>query len=212
MPTEEEIKAAAEKAAAEEAARKAAEDEAKNFEAWLEKQPDNVKAMYAEHTGGLRSALEKERKANKENADKVKRLDELEKAETKRKQEQMSEAEKAAMKLSEAEKGKSKAEEALQEERTRSAITLEAAAQGFENPEDVFQLADMAELEFGDDGRPTKESVQAVVKKLEGRLPKAEAGVIPPPRIDATSKGGKLSKIVTKQEIIEKKRSGYQPL
>ncbi len=74
MPTEEEIKAAAEKAKAEEEARNAAEEQVKTFEAWLEKQPDDVRQMYVEHTAGFTSALEKERKANKENAPKLKRL------------------------------------------------------------------------------------------------------------------------------------------
>lgn len=47
---------------------------APDFEAWLSKQPDDVKKMYESHTGGLRSALDKERRANKKRDDEAARL------------------------------------------------------------------------------------------------------------------------------------------
>jgi hypothetical protein len=36
------------------------------FEGWLEKQPENVKSLYATHTSGLKNALETERKGRKD--------------------------------------------------------------------------------------------------------------------------------------------------
>ncbi len=36
-----------------------------NFEEWLAAQPENARAAYEQHTGGLKSALQKEREANK---------------------------------------------------------------------------------------------------------------------------------------------------
>ncbi len=163
------------KAAEEEAQRKAEEEakakEAKDFEAWLEKQPDDVKAMYAKHTDGLKSALKKERDTNKEAATKLKRLDDLEAAEKKRQEEKLSEDEKNKLKLAEAQKKATDAETELQEERTRNAIILEATRQNFADPDDAYNLADLAQLEHDDDGRPTKDSVKAALEALAKAKP-----------------------------------------
>jgi predicted RNase H-like nuclease (RuvC/YqgF family) len=41
------------------------EQDVADFEAWLEKQPEQVKKAYEKHTSGLKTALEKERATNK---------------------------------------------------------------------------------------------------------------------------------------------------
>lgn len=71
-----------------------------DFEAWLATQGDEVKALYEKHTGSLKSALDKERKANK------KRDDEQARKDQEARDAQLSEVEKANKKLT-----------ALQEER-----------------------------------------------------------------------------------------------
>jgi hypothetical protein len=70
--------------------------EAAGFEDWLKGQPESVQTKYAEHTGGLKSALDAERAKAKE-ADKLKKkLAEYETAEQKRKEAELSETEKLA--------------------------------------------------------------------------------------------------------------------
>lgn len=105
MPTPEEIAAEkvaveakktaeiAAKTAEEEAAKKAAEE--KNFETWLSKQPKDIQERYNESVTGLKSALEKERLANKEAAKNAKRLADLEAEEKKRADAQLTELDKA---------------------------------------------------------------------------------------------------------------------
>jgi hypothetical protein len=163
------------KAADEEAKRKADEEaqakKAKDFDEWLAKQPDDVKALYADYTAGLKSALDKERKDNKDNAAKLKKLAELEAEEEKRKQAAMSDQEKQAQKLAEAQKKATDAETELQEERVRNAVILEATRQNFADPDDAYTLADLAKLEHDDDGRPTKDSVKAALEELAKAKP-----------------------------------------
>ncbi len=116
MPTEEELKAAeeakraaeaAEKAKADEAAKKAAEEEAAkkqaSFEEWLKGQPEDVRKKYDEHVGGLKKALDSEREKSKGSAAALKKVAELEEAEKKRKEAEMTELQKAQAKLAELE-------------------------------------------------------------------------------------------------------------
>lgn len=101
MTTPEET-AAAEKAAAELKAKEeaekvaaAAQEKRDEFELFLSKQPKKVQDAYEEHTSGLTSALEKERKANKDAKPSLVKLAELEKEEQKRADAQKSELQKA---------------------------------------------------------------------------------------------------------------------
>jgi alanyl-tRNA synthetase len=66
----------------------------KNFEAWLEGQPESVRAMYAEHTSGLKTALSDERSKAKAAAKLQKELDAYKQAEQDRKEAEMSEMDK----------------------------------------------------------------------------------------------------------------------
>lgn len=64
------------------------------WDEWLAQQPEDVQQLYADNTKGLKSALDKERASNKENAKKLKRLDKLEAAEKDRLEADMSENDK----------------------------------------------------------------------------------------------------------------------
>ncbi len=122
----------------------------KSFDEWLETQPTYIRAMYAEHIGNLKSALDKERKANKENAARMKKLDELEAKEAERLEAQKSEIEKAldAQKKAEAERDAALSE--LNTERRKYAVIAVATRMGFIDPEDAFILANLSEIEYKD--------------------------------------------------------------
>lgn len=110
MATKEEQEAA-EKAELEAAEKKAAEEKEQaekakeqGFENWLKNQPENVQKMYLDQVGGLKSALDKEREANKSNKGAAEKLAKLEKeAEEKRKAE-LSESERLKLEKDQAEK------------------------------------------------------------------------------------------------------------
>lgn len=111
MSTQEELEAA-EKAAKEkeEAEKKAAEEKAKeekkkelDFDKWLNGQPEDVQKLYGEHISGLKSALDKEREANKTNKGALEKLAKFEEAEKKRTEAEMTEMEKMQKRAEEAE-------------------------------------------------------------------------------------------------------------
>ena len=91
-------KAAEEKLKAEEEAKKQ-----KDFDSWLAKQPEDVRSLYDEHIGGLKSALEKEREVNKTNKGALDKLSKFEEAEKQRKEAEMTETEKLKVRAETAE-------------------------------------------------------------------------------------------------------------
>jgi len=97
---EAEKKATEEKLKAEEEAKKQKDND---FEAWLAKQPENVRSLYDEHIGGLKSALEKEREVNKTNKGALDKLSKFEEAEKQRKEAEMTETEKLKVRAETAE-------------------------------------------------------------------------------------------------------------
>ena len=133
------------------------EQEAADFDAWLAKQPEAVQKLYEQKTGGLKSALEKERTTNKANKDALKKLAELEAAEKTRREAELSEIDKANVKLTEAAQRAERAEKELIDERVESAVYAEAnkAQYGekkvrFANPELVYKLINLSEIEIKD--------------------------------------------------------------
>lgn len=52
----------------------AADETPASFDAYLETQPEPIKALYTSHTAGLKSALENERKANREHERQIREL------------------------------------------------------------------------------------------------------------------------------------------
>jgi hypothetical protein len=119
MPTKEEIEAA-EKAAkeaeekkaadeadakkkADEAAAKKAEQDREDFETWLSKQPADVQEKYKNHVGGLKSALDKEREANKASKGALDKLAKYEQEAEEKRKASMTEVERLKAEKAEAE-------------------------------------------------------------------------------------------------------------
>lgn len=126
--------------------------------------------------------------ANKEAADRRKRLEELEAAETARKQAEMTETDKLRAELEAAKAEAVKAQAAAQEMLIRSAFVAEAAKVGASHPEDVYLLADRSAVSVDDKGKV--EGVAEAVKVLvdAGRVP--ISGHAPAPNLDGGAGNG----------------------
>lgn len=133
------------------------------FEEWLEKQTEDFQAVYEDHIHGLKSALDKERKAAKEAAKLERRLEDLKDGTS---------AEKAKVKELEGELGSAtakakKLEKALEETQVRFAVQAAAMQMGFKDPEDAYQLADVSELEISEETgevEGVEEALEALVE------------------------------------------------
>jgi len=135
---------ATKKKAADEVARKKAEDEKKSAdERWLkiyESFPDEVKVVYDLHTHGLKSALEKERENAKTLPGTLKRLAELEDAETKRKEAEMTEQEKLESQITKITAEKEILAASLRDTQVKSTVLRLAVKLLFKDPEDAFTM------------------------------------------------------------------------
>lgn len=140
-----------------------------SFDAFIENQPDEIKQLYSDTVGGLKSALDSERKSNKEAAKALKRLEELEAEEQKRKEAEMSEIEKAQKLAEDAQKARDAALLQLTTEREKNAIISEATRMGFADPEDAYNLLDRSQIETGEDGKVS--GVDETLKKLSEAKP-----------------------------------------
>jgi hypothetical protein len=130
--------------------------------------------------------------ANKESADRRKRLEQLEAAEAERTSAAMTETDRLKAEL-EAEKAKSaQADERAKQTLIRAAFVSEAAKAGAAYPEDVERLADLAGVDVDESGKVTgvPEAVEALVKS--GRIPMS--GKTPAPNLDGGAGGGDRSK------------------
>ncbi|HSW63418.1 MAG TPA: hypothetical protein VLH56_08920 [Dissulfurispiraceae bacterium] len=159
------------------------------WEAWLTKQSDDVRKLYEEHTTGLKSALESERKANKDSSAAVKKLKELEEAEAKRKQAELSEMEKLKAQLAETEAKHRTALEQHQKGMIKSAVLMAATTANFQKPEDAYALMDLSMVEISDEDKVTgvKEALEALVKERPYLIKSSKPDSV---NIDATNKGG----------------------
>ena len=195
MPTEEELKAAEEKAAADKiasdkvAADKAAADAKaladnkkktadEKFKVWYDKLSDEDKELYDSHTHGLKSALDKERENAKGQETYLKRLAELEAAETKRLEEAMTKEELLTKRIKEAEDAKKVIEGKYTATLLKTAITTIAAKPlfsekklSFIDPEDVYIMCKgkIEKLEISDDG--TVEGATEILQELAKSKP-----------------------------------------
>ena len=183
------------------------------FEEWLAAQPEETRKQYSEHTANLKSALDKERSAAKEASAKLKRLDELEAQETKRKEAELSENEKNQKLLAAAQQKTETSERELFSERMRNAVVEEATTLGFADPKDAIKMLDDLSV-LSKDGKPDRESVKAELEKLaKSKAYLLKDGLQHPesPEINARDKG-RSNVVAGQQEAINKKRKGYAPL
>lgn len=129
--------------------------------------------------------------ANRESAERRKRLEALEKAEAERKTAEMTELEKAKADAEAARDMAAKAEQRARETLIRAAFVAEAAKAGAAHPEDVFLLADHSAVEVDDSGNVVgvADAVKALVDA--GRVPLS--GRAPAPNLDGGAGGGDRS-------------------
>jgi hypothetical protein len=123
--------------------------------------------------------------ANRESAERRKRLEELEALEAERKAAAMTDLEKAEERAKQAEASAEQARQETRETLIRAAFVSEAAKAGAAHPEDVYLLANRVSVEITD-GRV--EGVAEAVKALvdAGRIPVRAAGA---PNLDGGAGG-----------------------
>ncbi|MFZ6029960.1 MAG: hypothetical protein ACOYYS_19780 [Chloroflexota bacterium] len=151
--------------------------------------------------------------ANKEAADRRKRLEALEKAEADRQAAQLSETDKLKADKQKIENDLKAAQEALKQARLRQAFST--AARKLEKPfisvdaeEDGFRLADLGGVAIGGDGTVT--GMEDVLKDLTKNKAYlfGQAQNPRPPEIDATRRGN--GSAGTTDEVVAKKRQSAQ--
>jgi hypothetical protein len=171
--TPEEI-AVEEAAALAEATRLTAEAAAKKdpleiFNEYLATLDPEVAKEIGKHTTNLKTALVSERSISKSSKEAVARLKVLEDAENTRRQDALTEVEKAAVakQIAEAETAKFKKE--LTEERIKNAVLAEASKANFVDPLDAYTNIDRDSLEIDEAGKV--KGVESAVKELAKKKP-----------------------------------------
>lgn len=123
----------------------------------------------------MRAELERTRKAlkdaNKEAADRRKRLDALEKAEKERSDKDLSESERLKKDLGERDSALTATQQELRNERTANAVELVALALDFHDTEDALRLIDLDAIEYSEDGRPDRKSIKKALEALAKAKP-----------------------------------------
>lgn len=121
----------------------------------------------------LQAELDDLRKANKaknaENATWRKKLDEIEAADAKRKEQELSDAQKAAKRAEEAEAKATQLEMQYRATTIRHAVEMAAARLNFADPDDAYKLADLSAVTIVDDGKV--DGVDAALKALSTAKP-----------------------------------------
>ncbi len=167
------------------------------YEAWLAQQPEAVRAGLEAHTSGLKSALEKERKANKKREEDAQRkADEAKNAE-------LSDLQKAQKRLADLEKANADLQTAQRLSAAREALRLAA---GKAKIEFVSATAEADALEFalkaatiGEDG--TVENLDDVWKTIaRDREYLIKRGATPAPQTNAGARGGSSTPVRSEDE------------
>jgi len=141
---------------------------------------------------------------NAESAGRRKKLEEIEAAEAKRKQAELSELDQLKAKLAEQEKARLVAEGKASEALIRHAVEMAAATMKFHNPEIAYHLLDMAEVSIGEDGQVT--GVEDALKKLVKSDPYLVGnGTAAAPETDAGKRGTGKPDAKAREEEIRKR-------
>lgn len=135
------------------------------FDAWLKTQPTEVQEAYTAHVGGLTSALAKEREAAKGVSALKKQLAELQDAEEKRKQAEMTELDRVKQGLTKLTEERDALKSQLETKIIQHALTSAAVEANFVDPEDAVRMVPIEELEIAD-GKVTgvTEAIAKLVK------------------------------------------------
>jgi len=161
----------------------------------------------------LKAELERTRAAlkaaNKEAAERRKRLDDIEAAEATRKQAELTETERYKAEADKAKADYAALQETSRKERIQAAILQAATVANFADPVDAMALADLSGVML-EDGKVTgaKEAVDALAKAKPHLVTVAKVA----PNINSQS-GGKAQPLTAADIIDQKKRTGqYVPL
>lgn len=158
----------------------------------------------------LQAELERTRAAlktaNKEAADRRKKLEEIEANEAKRKESELSEVQRAAKRAEEAENSLKQVKDRYRTNAMRNAIRLAAQNAGFVDTDDAVLLADMSGVDFDeatDKVTGAKEAIDALAKAKPHLLKAPERPQAP----NINSTGGGPRPPITSEQIIQNKRS-----
>jgi len=142
------------------------------------------------------------RRANKEAAERRKRLQAIEEAEAKRKEAELSEVEKAKKRAEEAEARLEKLQSEMEQQAIRHAMMIEASNLHFYNPEEAIRLADLSLVEIDDEGRVkgAKAALEALAKQSPYLIKSAGPG-------DINSQSGGRQRTPSVSDVIAAKRA-----
>ncbi len=159
--------------------------------------PEQVQAELERTRAALKTA-------NKEAAERRKRLEEIEANEAKRKESELTEVQRAAKRAEEAETSLKQVKDRYRQNAIRNEIRLYAQNAGFVDTNDAIALADMSGVDFdeaNDKVTGAKEAIDALAK-AKPHLLKAEKPQAP----NINSFGGGAKPPITNEQIIQNKR------
>lgn len=148
--------------------------------------------------------------ANREAQERRLKLQEVEDAEKKRKEQEQTEAQKAQARADEAERKLSEALATQQKRTIRHAVELAAGKMNFHDPADAYALADLTDVQIGDDDKVSgvEEALKALVKSKPHLVKQQQSNG----DINAGSRGRSTGATVD-DLVAQKRRSGqYAPL
>jgi len=158
----------------------------------------------------LQAELERTRAAlktaNKEAAERRKKLEEVEANEAKRKESELTEVQRAAKRAEEAEASLKQTKDRYRQNAIRNEIKLYAQNAGFVDTNDAIALADMSGVDFdeaSDKVSGAKEAIDALAKAKPHLLKTPERPAAP----NINSTGGGPRPPITSEQIIQNKRS-----
>jgi len=158
----------------------------------------------------LQAELERTRAAlktaNKEAAERRRKLDEVEANEAKRKESELTEVQNAAKRAEDAEKSLQQTKERYRTNAIRNEIKLYAQNAGFVDTNDAIALVDMSGVDFdeaSDKVSGAKEAIDALAKAKPHLLKASERPQAP----NINSTGGGPRPPITSEQIIQNKRS-----
>jgi hypothetical protein len=159
-----------------------ADENATNTDEWGEFDAERAKATIQK----LREHEQRALKLEKQSKALEKKLAEYETAEQERKQAEMSEVERLKAEVEQAKAAQQAAVEEVVTMRIKQALYTQAAQMGFHNPEDAYLMADLTEVELGEDGEVS--GVETALKELLKSRPYLAKSEVAPD-IDAIKRG-----------------------
>lgn len=148
------------------------------------------------------------KRANREAAERRKKIEEMEAAETKRKEAELTELERLKAKTVEAEARLETMAARLRESAIRQEVMVQAGKLAFVDADDAFRLADLSGVEVGEDGKVI--GVEAALRALAKQKPHLLKPAGNAPNINAGASG--RSSAATPAEIAVRKRAEYAPI